>query len=365
MFAIVYIVIFLLIYVIGILYVIVSREKYGAETGLLIVVVIYFTGEFVYFLLFNLSTENFFNIEVALVLWSISIFSRVFTIGLWASIHSTELHKHSKIRLLPVVVYILIEGIVVGLLFLPNSFVIQTEENYYNYIFQNIPLFISILIFIGVVILFSLISQLKGYSNYNDQKLGQFYSYYILLLLINSLFYLLYLSNQLFIFKNLHLISYTINTGYALYVIIRKPALFLVFTNKIYDFIIFHKSGILLYSYNFETDEEVDDSLLKGSILIGISHILANFSNVENQLNLIKMSDRGVVFNFDNEIGYALLLITRHDNITLEKAVKTFMTKFSDLYKEKIIKLDGLIDVSIFKNTGILIKEVFRHYIVK
>jgi len=365
MFAIIYIVIFLLIYVIGILYVIFSREKYSAETGILVLVVIYFAGEMFYFLLFNLSTESFFNIEAALVLWKISIFIRGFAVGLWASIHSTELHKDSKIRFLPVIVYILIGGIITSLLFLPDSFVITIVENNYKYFFQNTSLFFSILIFFGIVILFSIISQLKGYHKFNDKKLGKFYSYYILLLIINSLFYLLYLSNQDFIFKNLHLFFYIINTGYTLYIIIKKPALFLVFTNKIYDFIIFHKSGILLYSYNFETDEEVDESLLKGSILIGISHILANFSNVENQLNLIKMSDRGVVFNFDNEIGYALLLIARHDNNILENAVKTFMVKFSELYKEKIMRLNGLIDVSIFKNTSILIKEVFQHYIVK
>jgi hypothetical protein len=156
-----------------------------------------------------------------------------------------------------------------------------------------------------------------------------------------------------------------INTSFALYVIIKKPALLLVFTNKIFDFIIFHKSGILLYSYNFQTSKEVDESLLKGSILIGINHILANFTGVENQLNHIKMSDKGVIFNFQNDLGYAVLLIAKHKNKILEKTVQKFIKSFSDQNEEKLLNLSGLIDVSIFKDTGKMINDCFSKYIVK
>ncbi|MFX1358209.1 MAG: hypothetical protein ACFFA8_13125 [Promethearchaeota archaeon] len=121
----------------------------------------------------------------------------------------------------------------------------------------------------------------------------------------------------------------------------------------------------MLYSYNFQTNKEADDSLLKGSILIGISHILSKFSNIENQLNLIKLSERGVVFNFNNELGYAILVVAKHKNITLEKTVDKFMSRFSELNKVNLKNLKGLIDISVFKNTNKLIIDVFKHYIVK
>jgi hypothetical protein len=204
-----------------------------------------------------------------------------------------------------------------------------------------------------------------GYKNFNDKDLANFFSIYIFLMSLNIITYSIFLITQNIVFRTLYVTLYIINSSFVLYVIIKKPALFLVFTNKIFDFIIFHKSGILLYSYNFQTSKEGDESLLKGSILIGISHILANFTGVEDQLDHIKMSDKGVVFNFQNDLGYAVLLIAKHKNKILEEAVQKFIKRFSDKNKENLLNLSGLIDVTIFKDTGKLIKECFNKYVVK
>jgi hypothetical protein len=156
---------------------------------------------------------------------------------------------------------------------------------------------------------------------------------------------------------------YVIFMGFVVFLAVKKPNVFVVFTNKIYDFIIFHKSGILLYSFNFEKQSEIDETLLKGSILIGINHILANLSNVEDQITLIKMSDRAIVFNYNNQLGYAVLLIAKHKNKILENAVDNFTKKFAEINKDSLKKLSGLIDVSTFKNANDLIKEYFSHYL--
>jgi len=166
-------------------------------------------------------------------------------------------------------------------------------------------------------------------------------------------------------FKLLHPITYIINIGYFIVIIIKKPNLFAVLTNKIYDLIIFHKSGILLYSFNFQTREEVDESLLKGSILIGISHILANLTNVEAQVTHIKMKDRAVVFNFNTQLGYAALLIAKHRNKILDSAVDNFMQDFSKNNKENLQNLNRLIDVSKFKNANKLVIKNFSHYLTE
>jgi len=162
----------------------------------------------------------------------------------------------------------------------------------------------------------------------------------------------------------MYYIIYLIGAIFASYTIFKKPTLFIELTNRVFDFIIFHKSGILLYSFNFETGKETDDSLLKGSILIGINHILANFIDRKDQLNLIKMKDRDLVFEYDNTHNYAILLTMNHKNTFIDKAVRNFMLKFSNLNGEKLKNMKGLIDVSEFGNAKELIAEFFDPYII-
>ena len=111
--------IFIIIYVIflgaGIIYVVIKREKYKAEVGFFIILIIYLISEVTYFLSFNLSAENYFDVPPASILWYISIVTRNLSIGIFASIHNIELNKDSKVRFLPVFVYIFLGGIILGL----------------------------------------------------------------------------------------------------------------------------------------------------------------------------------------------------------------------------------------------------------
>ncbi|MFX1363593.1 MAG: hypothetical protein ACFFCE_09715 [Promethearchaeota archaeon] len=170
---------------------------------------------------------------------------------------------------------------------------------------------------------------------------------------------------QNIIFVYIYAIVSLVNEILAVYYIIKKSFLFIEFTNKIHDFIIFHRSGILLYSYNFETGEETDEALLKGSILIGINHILSNFIDRKDQLNLIKMKNRDIILEYDNIHGYALLLTTNHKNAFINKAVNSFMTKFSSINGEILKNLTGLIDVSEFRNAKEILLEIFEPFLTK
>ena len=362
MIASIFISIFVIIFVFGIIYILLNREKYEPEIGFLIVIIIYFISEITYFISFNLSAENFFDIPLALIIWYISIITRNVSIGMFASLHNIKLNKDSRVRFLSSMIYIFIGGIGLSLLLVPDSFTVIQRDFEYFYLFNNIGLLTSIILFNFCVILFSWIIQIKGYHNYANQKLGKFYYLFMLLFSLNIFFYSLYLITLNIYFNLLHSIVYLISIGYFVYIIIIKPNLFVVFTNKIYDLIIFHKSGILLYSFNFQTREEVDESLLKGSILIGISHILANLSNLEAQVTHIKMKDRAVVFNFNTQLGYAALLIAKHRNKILEKSIDNFMNEFSTINKDSLKNLTGLIDVSTFKNAKGLINQYFRHF---
>ena len=350
---------------IGLIYGLLHREDYKLEVDFFIVIMVYVVSESIYFILFNLSVETFFDVNSALILWNVSIFARIISIGIWSAIHTTELNKSSRVRFLPVMIYILLGGIILSLLFNPVSFLVTQTGFEYYYFFSNLPLLISIVTFNGLVVVISWITQIKGYKEINDRKLSNFYFLFVFLLSLKILWYTLYILTLNSFFKVLHQMFYIIFMGFIVFLTVKKPDLFVVFTNKIYDFIIFHKSGILLYSFNFEKQSEVDESLLKGSILIGINHILANLSNVENQITLIKMSDRAIVFNYNNQLGYAVLLIAKHKNKILENAVDNFTKKFAEINKDSLKKLGGLIDVSTFKNANDLIEEYFSHYLTR
>jgi len=363
MIAIIFITAYFTICFIGIIYVLFHRENYKPEVNFFIVIMIYVVSESIYFILFNLSVETFFDINSALILWNVSIFARIISNGIWSAIHTMELNKSGRVRFLPLTISILLGGIILSLLFNPVSFLVTQIGFEFYYFFINFPLLISIVIYNGFIVVISWILQIKGYKDINDRKLRNFYFFFIFLLSLKIIWYTFYILTLNSFFKILHLIFYIIFIGFVVFLTVKKPYIFSVFTNKIYDFIIFHKSGILLYSFNFENQSEIDESLLKGSILIGINHILANLSNVEDQITLIKMSDRAIIFNYNNQLGYAVLLIAKHKNKILENAVDNFTKKFAEINKDNLKKLGGLIDVSTFKNANDLIEEYFSHYL--
>jgi len=203
-----------------------------------------------------------------------------------------------------------------------------------------------------------------NFPKFRDKQIGKNLGFLTLNFTLIIIFYSLHLIFQIILFEYLYLLIYLIGAFIASYNIYKKPALFIELTNRIYDFIIFHKSGILLYSYNFETGKETDESLLKGSILIGINHILSSLVDKKDQLNLIKMKDRDILFEYDTSNGYAILLTTNHKNTFIEKAVSSFMQKFSKLNYEKFENMNGLIDVSEFGNARKFILEFFAPYIL-
>ena len=357
--------IFIIIYAIGIIDVIFRRERNDVEVNFLISMITYFFFEGIYILTFSLSADKSLDISIVSAFWYISILARIISIGHFSSLHNVELVKDRKIKLYSVMSYIFMFGVIVSQILIPNSFtLIETDLEYY-FLFENFGLLISIIIFTSIVVVFTWIIQISGFKNYADNELGKFFTFFFILFTLNILFYAITIITLNIYFKIIHLILYDLTIGYYIYIVIKKPNLFVVFTNKIYDFIVFHKSGILLYSYNFQTREEVDEGLLKGSILIGINHILANLSNVENQVTHIKMKDHAVVFNFNTQLGFAALLIAKHKNNILESAVETFMADFSKVNSENLQNLNRLIDVSKFKNANKLIIKNFSHYLTK
>jgi len=346
----------------GVIYIFINHENFGTFLNNLMNILMYlFFGVF-FFTFYMLSTEIVFKEEITVIIWRILITIWVFSISLLSIVHRFII-KYEKKAILTSFLYSFIVGMILGLNFLFNSIKIKQGTANYRIVFQNSLLLIFLLIYNSMVLFIIWYNLLRYFSSIRDQKSKKFLCFLTFHFSLIIFFFSLNLITQNVIFRDFYIAIYLMGAIFATYIIIKRPFLFIELTNKIFDFIIFHRSGILLYSYNFETGEETDDSLLKGSILIGINHILTNFIDKKDQLSLIKMQNRDIILEYDTKHGYALLLTANHHNFYIQKAVSNFMKRFTYVNKEKLQNLNGLIDITEFKNAKSIITEFFEPYI--
>ena len=148
-------------------------------------------------------------------------------------------------------------------------------------------------------------------------------------------------------------------------ILLRKPEMFLELTNKIYYLNIYHKSGILLYSYKFTKSPDELDSAIWGNILIGINHILSEFVDKRNQIDVLQTKNTDIIVNYD-ELGFAVVLITNRKNAILQNLMKKFTLTFKDKFRNELLEiqdLNKLINVSEFSEAKELIERGFQLYL--
>jgi len=348
-------------------YVILHKSKYFNHLLFLVLTAAYYSLDISFIFTFSFSTIYIFSENIALSLWKTSIILLIIKSSIMSAGHGYILLK-SRIKILPGFFYSLLGGLIISLLYFGSTFDIRISGLYYRFIFQNTPFLILLISYILIINILVIYVQCKEHTSISSLKLRKFFISLLILFFINNTFFIVYLIIQIQLLRIIFLSIYFLLSCYILIMIINKPDLFLVITNRIFDFIIFHKSGILLYSFNFETDQETDESLLKGSILIGINHILNSFIDKKDKLNVIKMKEKDLLLEYDSEFGYALLLIARHKNSVMERAVQQFILKFNEYFKKSLTKIrefSQLIDISEFKDTKLIINEVFAPYMTK
>jgi hypothetical protein len=149
------------------------------------------------------------------------------------------------------------------------------------------------------------------------------------------------------------------------YILLRKPEILSELTNKIYYINIYHKSGILLYSYKFDVSNDDIDSTIWGNILIGINHILSEFVDSKDQIEVLQTENSDIIVNYDT-LGFAIVLITKRKNIILKKLMDNFANEFKRKYRKELTEiqdLNKLINVSEFKETKDIIEKSFQMYL--
>ncbi|MHA1293721.1 MAG: hypothetical protein ACTSQJ_13765 [Promethearchaeota archaeon] len=351
----------------GIVYTIINRKRFGNILYSVLNILIFLILGVFFFICFNLSTIGIFSDTTSYLLWNISIVSWIVAISIFTLIHSYII-ENKRILSVSLFFYSFLSGIIIGIMHIQNTNKLIRFKDFIVFNFQNSYIIIIILIFNFWVICEMIYKQIVNSSAIHDKRSNKLLTLLISYFLLIVFVYSIYLIFQNIILKDIFSIIYIIGALYILYIVIKKSNLFFELTSQIFNFVIFHKSGILLYTYNFETNEETEENILKGTILIGINHILSQFINKKDQLNLIKMKNKDIILEFVNEYGYAVLLIMKNKNTSILRAVHKFIEKFNEIFKENLEKINNfrqIVDISEFQNSREILFSIFEPFISK
>jgi len=181
------------------------------------------------------------------------------------------------------------------------------------------------------------------------------------------IFYILYIIFQDQFYRELFIILIWISNLGVDVMIILKPEMFFILPNKIYSINIYHKSGVLLYSYNFEKKVNIiNDLKIWGNIIIGLNYILSEFVDKSEKIDVIQTREADIVVDYDNEYGFAVVVITSKKNVILERIIQKFSREFRSSYRNELNEiqdLNRLINVSEFKNALQIIEKNFELYL--
>jgi hypothetical protein len=292
-----------------------------------------------------------------------------------SSLIYTFLKEYKKVPDFPFLFFIGLFGFLIGALLYPSSIQIEVNNSSIppffildlsevNYSFNSITGLI-IIIFQSSIIFYYFLISIRIYSKARNKDATKGLLYNTVILTIPILMYILYIIYNHPIFRELHILSLWITITGVCIILLKKPEMFLELTNKIYYINIYHKSGILLYSYHFKKSQNEIDSTIWGKILIGLNHILSEFVDKQNQIDVLQTSNTDIIVNYD-ELGFAVVLITNKKNTFLQNLMKQFTLEFKNRYKEELLEiqdLNKLINVTEFIGAKELIEKEFHVYL--
>lgn len=357
-------------------YIIKNRKDYGTELIAFLNVATILNSGIIYSTLFMFSVVFFISKGVNLILWNFSIISGFATLIITSVIYSF-FREYRKIQLFPFLTITLLSGLLIGGLIIPDSVEISINGSFpYSFLVPDITLInYNFNLFIGLIIITFQIS-IALYLLYistiiNIKTKNKIDS---LPLFINTFIYaipiLMYISYIIFrepIFRELYITLIWITNFGVDIMLIKKPEIFFILSNRIFSINIYHKSGILLYSYQFESEPNYQkDSAIWGNIIIGLNHILSEFVDKKDKIDVLQTKNSEIVVRYEDDYGYAVIIITTKKNAILESLMQNFSNEFKERYKNELDDLQDLnriIDVAEFNDTYEIIERNFQLYL--
>jgi hypothetical protein len=352
--------------------------KHHGKYGIIFTTILNFLGIFnaviIYSTLYMFSVFILFSEEINVLLWKLSLISGFISLFITSLIY-TFLKEFKKIPYFPFLLFTAIFGLLIGSFFSQHSVKITINSlntppflvndiSIINYSFNMITGLIIIIFQLSSVLYYFILSYII-YNRARNKEPVKSLIVNTFIFLIPIIMYISYTIFHISIFRELHFLSLWINILSICYMLVKKPEMFSELTNKIYFINIYHKSGILLYSYQFGIENNQVDSTIWGNILIGINYILSEFVDPKDQIEVLQTDNSDIIVNYDN-LGFAVVLITNRKNVILTKLMDKFAKEFKDKYRNELTEiqdLNKLINVSEFKETKNIIESNFQMYL--
>ncbi len=358
-----------------------NRKNYGTPfMGLLIAATTFSLG-FMHATFYTLSVVFFISEQINIFFWKFSILAWFVSL-IVTSLLFSSFREYKKIKSFPFLFYTLFLGLLIGALLIPDSIMLSLSISlpssiifidpslinyFFNFITGVIIIFFQILVishFLYIAIIINIQSKKK------EETLPILINAIIfsIPILLNILYILFHQTPfRDFFIRDLSIIILWISYFGVSIMIIRRPELFFVLPNRIYSINIYHKSGILLYSYDFEDQTDSNnDSTIWGNILIGLNHILSEFLDKKDKINVIQTKEADIAVKYEEESGYALIVITNRKNSIVEDFMNKFSYEFNRKYKNElseILDINKIINVSEFSGLKDLIEKNFHLYL--
>jgi len=239
-------------------------KEYGSSFKVILNIAVVFFAGIIYSSLFMFSLFFYLSESINITLWKILTIVMYITLGL-ALIVYTLLKEIKKLLIIPCMVYSILFGLLIGTLLSPNSVQIDINPSIsaptiiidlsnINYIY-DLSTRVILLIYYAFIATYTCYLTLSVYMNARNKKSGQLFLLILILFAIPQTFFVLHIQFPFQIYRELHFIILSTNFLGVAQLLILKPEMTLSLTNKVYAINIYHKSGILLYSYEFKYED--------------------------------------------------------------------------------------------------------------
>ena len=352
-----------------------QRNKYGTVLIAFLNSVNTFISGILFSTFFMFSVVIFISNDINILMWKISLVIGFITLLITSIVYSF-FNEYKKIKIFPFIYFTLLFGLLIGALGTPDSITLTfngspppifsiIDPSTINFIFNIETSIVGILfeLFITIYFLYSaaiIHNKVKNKAETSPLLLNT------LVFSISMMMLVLYITLQNTLYRELYIVISWVSSFAVNIMLIKKPEMFFILPNRIYSVNIFHKSGIVLYSYNFDnkTDSKIE-SARWGTILIGLNHILNEFIEKSDKIDVIQTKKTDIVVRYENDYGYALMVITNQKNDIIEDLMLNFSNDFNSKFKNKLLDiqdLNRLINISEFIDVKELVEKHFRLY---
>lgn len=137
-------------------------------------------------------------------------------------------------------------------------------------------------------------------------------------------------SHYYFIISMLYVLS-IIYPLTVIFIVIKNPQLICILPFQIDRLLVFDRSGLTIFSHNFNKNHKYPDVLITGlitAVVSAIQEITGSGRNVE----YINLEDKAIVFNTKNNLHF--VLISDKYTVTIAESLNSFMNQFLSRYKD-------------------------------